>query len=369
VAERGFGRVLVTGGAGFIGSNLVRRLLAQPQVGAGAVRSVVVLDLLTYAGHEATLVGSDSDPRFSLVRGDISDLAIVDSLFEIHEFDTVYHLAAESHVDRSILFPGEFVRTNVVGSWNLLECARRHWRGAREAEPAKVFVHVSTDEVFGDLGAEGKFSESTAYDPSSPYSASKAAADHFARAYFRTYGLPVVVTNCSNNYGPYQFPEKLIPVMITRALGGLSLPVYGDGQQVRDWLHVQDHCEALLAVGRRARLGATYTIGAGCERTNIELVHVLCDVLEVQTGVPRGSIRDRIEFVPDRPGHDRRYAVDASKINKDLGWTAEIDFEKGIADTVAFYLREADGWVRRVMESARRSTGHEDFERRNYAGR
>ena len=336
--------VLVTGGAGFIGCNFVRHLLESD----GAL-SVVNLDALTYAGHPASLrgVGERWGDRYTFVHGDIRDAPVVRRLFAEHAIDTVVHFAAESHVDRSIDAPLDFIDTNVRGTAVLLEAARAAWAGRADVR----FHHVSTDEVFGSLGEDGLFSEDTPYDPSSPYSASKAAADHLARAWHRTYGLPVTLSNCSNNYGPFQFPEKLIPLMIGNAVAGKPLPVYGDGGNVRDWLYVGDHCEAVERVVRHGRAGRTYNIGGRTERTNLEVVHLLCDIVDEL--VPRpdgGSRRDLVSFVTDRPGHDRRYAIDSKRIEQELGWRPAHSFEQGLRQTVGWYLEHRD-WCEEVTRN------------------
>ena len=324
--------VLVTGGAGFIGSNYLRTALA-----ADRQLRLVNLDALTYAGHEASQrdVAAAHPDRYLFVRGDIRDADLVRRLVVEHDVDTVVHFAAESHVDRSIDGPLDFIDTNVRGTANLLEAARAHWRDRRDVR----FHHVSTDEVFGSLGPAGSFTEDTPYDPSSPYSASKAASDHLVRSWHRTYGLPVTISNCSNNYGPYQFPEKLIPLMIANALSDRPLPVYGDGSNVRDWLYVADHCRAVDLVVRRGEPGRTYNVGGHAERTNLEVVHTLCDLLDEL--VPRAggrSRRDLVTFVADRPGHDLRYAIDASRIGTELGWVPDHDFDSGLRATVEWYL-------------------------------
>ena len=336
--------LLVTGGAGFIGANFVRHVL-----GCRADLRLVTLDALTYAGNLANLEGlpSDQADRHCFVHGDIQDPDLLAELFGRYSFSGVVHFAAESHVDRSILDPLAFVRTNVLGTARLLEAALASWE-ARGRPSDFRFLNVSTDEVYGSLGPEGLFSEETSYDPSSPYSASKAAADHFVRAYHRTYGLPVLITNCSNNFGPYQFPEKLIPLMILHILEEKELPVYGDGRQVRDWLYVLDHCRALVAVLERGRPGETYNIGAGEERENIEIVRLLCDLLDRR--LSRGgenSSRRLIRFVSDRPGHDRRYAIDAGKLRRDLGWRPAYPFEQALEETVGWYLSHR-AWVDQV---------------------
>mgnify|MGYP001366318198 CR=1 FL=1 len=335
-------QVLVTGGAGFIGCNFVRHLLASDP----GVR-IINVDALTYAGHRASLAGLEDrhGDRHLFVHADILDEAAMENVFASHQPDTVVHFAAESHVDRSIDSPMIFVDTNIRGTAVLLETARRHWRGREDVR----FHHVSTDEVFGSLGPEGAFSEDTPYDPSSPYAASKAASDHLVRAWHRTFALPVTISNCSNNFGPYQFPEKLIPLMIRSALAGRPLPVYGDGLNVRDWLYVHDHCRGLELVLRRGVPGRTYNIGGHGERTNLEVVHRLCEVLDELRPRPDGSsYRALITFVADRPGHDRRYAIDASRIRRELGWQPQVGVEEGLRQTVAWYL-ENEGWCEEVM--------------------
>ena len=340
--------ILVTGGAGFIGSNFVLDWLA------AAGEPVVNLDALTYAGNLANLASVASDARHVFVRGDIGDRALVSRLLAEHRPRAVVHFAAESHVDRSIHGPGDFVRTNVMGTFELLEAVRAYWMALDAAPKAAFrFLHVSTDEVYGTLSkTDPAFSETTPYAPNSPYSASKAASDHLVRAYHHTYGLPTVTTNCSNNYGPYQFPEKLIPLMIANALEGKPLPVYGDGQQVRDWLFVSDHCEAIRVALERGRLGETYNIGGNSERANLDVVHALCDALDALR--PRaGGHRALIKFVADRPGHDRRYAIDARKIAGELGWKPRESFESGLARTVRWYLDNPE-WVAQVKSGAYR---------------
>ena len=339
---------LVTGGAGFIGGNFVLDAVAR------GVR-VVNLDALTYAGNRDTLASLDGDDRHVFVQGDIGDRALVTSLLEAHRPDAIVNFAAESHVDRSIDGPAAFVQTNVVGTLSLLEAARDYWR-ALPAGPKEAFrfLHVSTDEVYGSLGDSGKFTEETPFAPNSPYSASKAASDHLVRAFHHTYGLPVLTTNCSNNYGPYQFPEKLIPLVIARALAGEPLPVYGDGRNVRDWLYVSDHCSAIRAVLDGGRLGETYNVGGDAEMQNIDVVTTICALLDArrprEDGQPRAS---QVTYVTDRPGHDRRYAIDASKLKRELGWQPARSFEQGIADTVDWYLAHQD-WVRRVLDGSYR---------------
>ena len=339
---------LVTGGAGFIGGNFVLRAVA-----SGV--KVVNLDALTYAGNLDTLASVQDNPLHVFVEGDIGDRALVARLLAEHRPDAVVNFAAESHVDRSIDGPAAFVQTNVVGTLGLLESVRDHWKELEgEARERFRFLHVSTDEVYGSLGDTGKFTESTPYAPNSPYSASKAASDHLVRAFHHTYGLPVLTTNCSNNYGPYHFPEKLIPLIIARALAGEPLPVYGDGKNVRDWLFVGDHCRALRTVLEKGRVGETYNVGGNAEMQNIEVVHAICALLDERApradGRPRSS---QITFVADRPGHDRRYAIDASKLRDELGWEPEYTFEQGIAETVDWYLAN-QAWVKRVLDGSYR---------------
>ena len=339
---------LVTGGAGFIGGNFVLDAVAR------GIR-VVNLDALTYAGNRDTLASLDGNPDHVFVHGDIGDRGLVAGLLAEHRPDAVVNFAAESHVDRSIDGPAAFIQTNVVGTLALLEAVRDHWKGLEgEAKEAFRFLHVSTDEVYGSLGETGRFTESTPYAPNSPYSASKAASDHLVRAFHHTYGLPVLTTNCSNNYGPYHFPEKLIPLVIAKALAGEPLPVYGDGKQVRDWLFVADHCEAIRTVLAKGRVGETYNVGGNAEKRNIEVVQAICALLDErrprEDGLPRAS---QITFVADRPGHDRRYAIDASKLRDELGWVPKYSFERGLAETVDWYLAHQD-WVRRVLDGSYR---------------
>ena len=333
-------RVLVTGGAGFIGSALIRHLLRETE------HEVLNLDKLTYAGVTASLAEVENDRRYRFVQGDICDSALVGLLLEEFQPDVVTHLAAESHVDRSIDGPADFIQTNVVGTFTMLQQALAYWRTLdAERQGLFRFHHISTDEVYGSLGDEGYFTETTAYDPRSPYSASKASSDHLVRAWGHTYGLPVLVTNCSNNYGPFHFPEKLIPLIVLRALGGEQLPVYGNGSNVRDWLYVEDHARALQAVFERGTPGETYNIGGNAERRNLEVVQAICGELDRLRPRPDGkSHADRITFVPDRPGHDQRYAIDASKIRRELGWQPAVTFEEGIARTVRWYLDRPDWW-------------------------
>ena len=336
--------ILVTGGAGFIGSCLVRQLMTEE-----SEIDVVNLDLLTYAGNLDSLTEVATRPNYRFVHGDINDAALVDSLLVDTRPSAVMHLAAESHVDRSIDGPAAFVRTNVHGTFTLLESCRRYWINLPASERERFrFLHVSTDEVYGSLGATGLFTESTPYAPNSPYSASKAASDHFVRAYHHTYGLPTLITNCSNNYGPYQFPEKLIPLMILNSIEGKPLPVYGDGLNVRDWLFVEDHCRALRLVLERGSPGEVYNIGGACERTNIEIVRQICSVVdELLPTLPHRPCSSLISYVKDRPGHDRRYAIDASKIERELGWRPQQSFESGLELTVRWYLANSD-WIERV---------------------
>ena len=333
-------RILVTGGAGFIGSALVRHLVFKTD------HDVVVVDKLTYAGVLSSLAEVERAEGYRFVRGDIADSAMMNATIDEFQPELIAHLAAESHVDRSLDGPGAFIQTNVVGTFYLLQCALEYWRSLEDGRrQAFRFHHISTDEVFGSLGDEGFFTETTPYDPRSPYSASKAAADHLVRSWGHSFGLPILVTNCSNNYGPYHFPEKLIPLIIIRALLGRPLPVYGDGQNVRDWLFVEDHVRALLTVFEQAPAGETYNIGGNSERTNLAVVEGICDVLDSRR--PRAdavSYRNQIEFVTDRPGHDRRYAIDATKIRERLNWEPSVSFEEGIAKTVDWYLSRRDWW-------------------------
>lgn len=340
--------VLVTGGAGFIGSNFVLNWIAKTKGG------VVNLDLLTYAGNRGNLLSIENQPRHIFIKGDIGDGALVASTLQKHKPRAILHFAAESHVDRSIAGPRAFIQTNIVGTFSLLEQAKNYW-GALPAEDkvAFRFLHVSTDEVYGTLGPnDPAFAETTPYTPNSPYAASKASSDHLVRAYFHTYGLPVLTTNCSNNYGPYQFPEKLIPLVILNALEGKPLPVYGDGLNVRDWLFVGDHCAAIRQVLERGRIGETYNIGGSSERKNIDVVTTICDILdELRPNPALGSRRELATYVKDRPGHDRRYAIDAEKIARELGWRPEKQFESGIRETVEWFLKNL-AWVDDVRSGA-----------------
>jgi dTDP-glucose 4,6-dehydratase len=348
--------ILVTGGAGFIGCNFVRRVLARPDV------RVVVLDKLTYAGSLESLADVARDPRFRFVRGDIGDGALVAGLLAEHRPETLVNFAAESHVDRSIDSPRGFIETNIVGVFELLEAVRRHLPLLSPGDRSRFrMLHVSTDEVFGSLGPSGSFSETTPYAPNSPYAASKASADHLVRAYHATWGLPVLITNCSNNYGPYQFPEKLIPLMVLNALEGRPLPIYGDGLNVRDWLYVDDHCTGILDVVDRGSVGQSYNIGGGNERTNLQIVDAICDTLERlaparsnpelrRAGV--GSYAELKKFVEDRKGHDRRYAIDATKIRRELGWAPAHAFERGLEATIRWYL-DHRAWCEAVQAQGR----------------
>jgi len=350
--------ILVTGGAGFIGANFVRYVLkAEPQA------KIVNLDLLTYAGSLENLKDLPDPDRHVFVQGDICEAGLVASLFQEHQIDTVVHFAAESHVDRSILGPGPFVRTNVMGTFTLLEAAKQAWAESG-GMTGRRFHHVSTDEVFGSLSpADPAFSETTPYDPRSPYSASKASSDHLVRAYFHTYGLPVTITNCSNNYGPFQFPEKLIPLMGVNAVRGKPLPIYGDGKQVRDWLYVEDHCEAIYRVAKDGKPGETYNVGGGNQPYNLDLVTEICAILDElhPASAPHAAL---MTHVTDRPGHDRRYAMDITKIRQELGWTPRHDIESGLRETVQWYLKNTD-WVQAIFEQ----DGYGDWLEKNYEKR
>lgn len=333
-------RIIVTGGAGFIGSAVCRRLVAQENI------AVLNIDKLTYAANLASLNSISDKPNYKLLQADICDQDVMSSAMADFKPDAIMHLAAESHVDRSITGSAEFVRTNINGTHSMLEAARGYWEGlATDAKAKFRFLHISTDEVFGSLGEDGLFHEATPYDPRSPYSASKASSDHLVRAWHHTYGLPTLISNCSNNYGPYHFPEKLIPLIILNALEGKPLPVYGNGSNIRDWLYVDDHASALQLVVERGVPGESYNIGGRNERTNLDVVHLICDTLDQHTPLPNGqSRRELITYVTDRPGHDQRYAIDASKVEAELGWRAEETFETGLARTVAWYLNNQDWW-------------------------
>jgi dTDP-glucose 4,6-dehydratase len=334
--------LIITGGAGFIGSAVVRQYMAETG------ETVVNLDKLTYAGNLESLGTARDDPRHVFEQADICDAAALTRIFAAHKPRAVMHLAAESHVDRSIDGPAEFIEPNIVGTSTLLEAARHYWDGlAGDARAAFRFHHVSTDEVYGTLGAEGLFTEETPYSPNSPYSASKASSDHLVRAWYETYGLPVVITNCSNNYGPCQFPEKLIPVLILKALAGEKLPIYGKGENIRDWLYVEDHAAALRLVLEKGRVGETYNVGGRAERTNIDVARAVCAILdELLPDSPHRPHENLITFVADRPGHDLRYAIDSSKIERELGWSQKESFETGLKRTVAWYLENRDWWQR-----------------------
>ena len=343
-------KLLLTGGAGFIGSNVVHHIIDRPEV-----ERLVNLDCLTYAGHPENLAGVAGHPKHCFERVDLRDKAAVLEVVQRHAITHVLHLAAESHVDRSISGPGDFIHTNLVGTFNLLEACRSLWltpdAGCRMPDAGCRFHHVSTDEVFGSLGPTGYFTETTPYAPNSPYSASKAGSDMLVRAYYHTYGLPAVITNCSNNYGPYQFPEKLIPVIIQSVLGRKPIPVYGDGMNVRDWLYVRDHAEALWLVLTRGRDGETYSIGGNNEWPNLRIVELICDLIDELAPRLGGGSRRLITFVKDRPGHDRRYAIDAGKSRRELGWTPSHTFEQGIRETVRWYL-DNQAWVEQVTRTS-----------------
>jgi dTDP-glucose 4,6-dehydratase len=352
--------ILVTGGAGFIGANFVLDWLAQSD------EAIINLDVLTYAGNLQSLASLGADKRHIFVQGNIGDSTLVADLLAQNQPRSIINFAAESHVDRSIHGPEDFIQTNIVGTFRLLEAVRVYWSGLNsEAKQSFRFLHVSTDEVYGSLAKdEPAFSETRRYEPNSPYSASKAASDHLVRAYHHTYGLPVLTTNCSNNYGPYHFPEKLIPLMIINALAGKPLPVYGDGQQIRDWLYVKDHCSAIRLVLEAGRVGEVYNIGGCNEKPNIEIVHTVCALLdELRPRIDGKSYREQIAYVTDRPGHDRRYAIDASKIEHELGWKPAETFETGIRKTVQWYL-DNQGWVSNVQSGAYRT-----WVEKNYQGR
>ncbi len=342
-------RLLVTGGAGFIGSALIRHLIRSSEV------SILNIDKLTYAGNLESLSEIDTEPRYRFVQADITDRATLSALFDTERPTGIIHLAAESHVDRSIDGPSDFIQTNIVGTYTLLEVARAYWMELAESDKSRFrLLHVSTDEVFGSLSSSGYFTEETAYHPNSPYSASKAASDHLVRAWHHTFGLPIVITNCSNNYGPYQFPEKLIPLIILNALEGKPLPVYGEGKNIRDWIYVDDHADALWTVFQRGGIGETYVIGGGNEKTNLEVVESICDwVDEMTPKLSRGRRRSLIRFVTDRPGHDFRYAIDAGKIRSKLGWRPSESFETGLRKTVNWYLTNSR-WIERVRDGTYR---------------
>ncbi len=343
--------VLVTGGAGFIGANFVHLLTEKKEIWR-----VVNLDKLTYAGNLDNIATIKEGENYRFVKGDICDAALVEKLFTEENIDMVVHFAAESHVDRSIVGPAAFIQTNIVGTFTLLEAARKAWLAEGRQKDGCCFLHVSTDEVYGSLGETGFFTEETAYDPRSPYSSSKASSDHLASAYFHTYGLPVRITNCSNNYGPYQFPEKLIPLIFNNALSGKELPVYGDGKNVRDWLYVKDHCEAIEQVLLKGKDGEKYNIGGNNEKQNIDVVHTVCDLLDEKIGLLEGGTprRTLVRYVKDRLGHDRRYAIDAAKIGQQLDWQPKVSFEQGIARTIDWYLANKK-WVDAIVSGEYRN--------------
>jgi len=348
--------ILVTGGCGFIGANFIRYLLEKSKFKG----RIINVDKLTYAGNLENLAGMEAafPDRYRFVQADICDHKAMADIFQEFSIDTICHFAAESHVDRSIFEPGSFIRTNIIGTFNLLELVRIH------KDRLYLFHHVSTDEVFGSLGGVGYFTETTPYDPSSPYSASKAASDHLVRAYHRTYGIPTTISNCSNNYGPYQFPEKLIPLMVLNALEGKQLPIYGDGANIRDWLYVEDHCRAVWKIMQKGTRGETYNIGGRCELPNIEVVRMICDFADDQAPDPNiGSRRNLISFVKDRPGHDRRYAIDFSKLEKEMQWTPKESFETGLKKTLNWYMNH-QGWVDRIKSGQYRSWIDKQYKRR-----
>ena len=358
--------MLVTGGAGFIGSNFIRYVFER----TGFKGKIVNLDKLTYAGNPENLadIRKKYGGRYVFVKGDICDFKLLGQLFKKHRFDVVAHFAAESHVDRSIFGPKDFMETNIHGTFALLETARQAWLAAPGGAAGRRFHHVSTDEVYGSLGKTGKFKETTPYDPRSPYSSSKAASDHLVRAYFHTYGLPVTISNCSNNYGPYHFPEKLIPLIILNALEGKPLPVYGDGLQVRDWLYVEDHCAAIWRIINKGRAGETYNVGGACEMYNIDVVKGICACLEkFSPSVGNAALGGKkylglVTYVKDRPGHDRRYAIDFSKIKRELGWSPSVTFKEGLIRTVVWYLANGK-WVRSVRTGAYRKWIDKNYKR------
>ncbi len=335
--------ILITGGAGFIGSHVVRLFVTKyPDY------QIINLDMLTYAGNLENLKDIDTLPNYTFIKGDITDSDLINQLFETYPIEGVVHLAAESHVDRSITDPAAFIRTNIFGTFNLVHAAKEHWKGQMEG---KRFYHISTDEVYGSLGETGLFTETTPYDPKSPYSASKASSDHLVRAYFNTFRLPVLISNCSNNYGPNQFPEKLIPLCIHNVQHNKPIPVYGKGENIRDWLYVEDHASAIDLIFHKGVIGETYNIGGNNEWTNIALIRVLCDVMDKKLGRPQGTSQQLISFVKDRAGHDLRYAIDSTKIQHELGWKPSLQFEEGIGKTVDWYLENAD-WLENVVSGA-----------------
>ncbi|GHV70525.1 dTDP-glucose 4,6-dehydratase [Spirochaetia bacterium] len=362
---RAFKNILITGGAGFIGCNFIRFLLEKADGFSGRI---INLDVLTYAGNSMSLADIEAhygaSRRYFFEHGDICDRAFVESIFKKYDIDTVVHFAAESHVDRSILGPEAFIKTNVMGTFTLLDVARNTWKAADgNIRQDALFHHISTDEVYGSLGDTGFFTEATPYDPRSPYSASKASSDHLAMAYSHTYGLPVTLSNCSNNYGPYQFPEKLIPLMILNMLEGKALPVYGDGKNIRDWLYVEDHNAAVWTIMQKGASGKTYNIGGENEWENIKLLNVLIDIVSKKAGIDADKIRGAITYVKDRPGHDRRYAIDCSKIKRELGWKQTVSFEEGLEHTVDWYLANPS-WIENI-----RSGEYQHWIKRNYGER
>lgn len=335
--------ILITGGAGFIGSHVVRLFVTKyPDY------QIINLDMLTYAGNLENLTDIDTLPNYTFIKGDITDSDLINKLFETYPVEGVVHLAAESHVDRSITDPAAFIRTNIFGTFNLVHAAKEHWKGQMEG---KLFYHISTDEVYGSLGETGLFTETSSYDPKSPYSASKASSDHLVRAYFNTFHLPVLISNCSNNYGPNQFPEKLIPLCIHNLRHNAPIPVYGKGENIRDWLYVEDHASAIDLIFHKGVIGETYNIGGNNEWTNIALIRVLCDVMDKKLGRPQGTSQQLISFVKDRAGHDMRYAIDSYKIQHELGWKPSLQFEEGIGKTVDWYLENAE-WLENVVSGA-----------------
>ena len=365
--KRTLSTILVTGGSGFIGSNFIRYLLGDAgHAEHGFSGRIINLDALTYAGNPDNLadIAGAAGERYRFVHGDIADAELLGCLFEEEPIDTIVHFAAESHVDRSIHGPQAFVQTNVMGTFALLEAARKNWiDGTGAVKEGVVFHHVSTDEVYGTLGASGYFTESTAYDPRSPYSASKASSDHLVRAYYHTYGLPITLTNCSNNYGPYQFPEKLIPVMILNIVDGKPLPVYGDGKNIRDWLYVEDHNRAVWTVMQRGKTGESFNIGGDNEWENLTLVEALCDIVSDEIDRDPAETRTLISFVKDRPGHDRRYAIDCSRLKTELQWKQTVDFAEGLRRTVRWYLQNP-AWITNVRSGAYREWVAKNYNRR-----